>query len=67
MEEEAGKIGVTAEVEEEETSHGKAEVAGMMVKTGMVGMIPQVVVRMRPTPDGTVTAGGARDAIRRLT
>ena len=65
MEEEAGKIGVTAEVEEEETSHGKAEVAGMMV--GMVGMIPQVVVRMRPTPDGTVTAGGARDAIRRLT
>ena len=67
MEEEAGKIGVTAEVEEEETSHGKAEVAGMMEKTGMVGMIPQLVVTMRSIPAGTMTAGGARSVIRRLT
>ena len=45
-------------MEEEETSHGtshgKAGVAGMMEKTGMEGMIPTRMARMRSTPAGTV-------------
>ena len=60
------------EVEEEEetspgTSHGKAAVAGMMERTGMEGMIPTRMARMRSTPAGTATAGGARSVSRRLT
>ena len=59
------------EVEEEEetshgTSHGKAGVAGMMEKTGMAGMIPRMA-KTRSTLAGSMTAGGARSVVRRIT
>ena len=63
---EDGEVEETGEVEEEETSHGKAGVAGMMEKTGMEGMIPRMA-KTRSTPAGTVTAGGATGVVRRLT